>query len=275
MNISMGSKIKELRRRRGLSQKELANHLGVSFQTVSKWENDVAMPDVSLIPVIAYFFDVSTDELFDYERINTERKIEELCAEAAKLRYENPAKAEEILKQGLKQYPANEIILNNLLYTMRSPERNQEVVEICKSILEVTKLDDVKYDVLRILAETYHAMGEQALIKPTLEQIPEIYFSKVELVAKLLDGAEALEVAMLQALLSRDDLLDMLSRAAQLYHEKGEKEKAEDYAALTRKLYALFEGRTDMLDYNRGREQEWLKETIWPRLDFTVEEKKC
>lgn len=268
MNISMGRKIKELRRKRGLSQKELANHLGVSFQTISKWENDVAMPDVSLIPVIAYFFDVSTDELFDYERINTERKIEEICAEAAKCRDENPAKAEEILRQGLKQYPSNEIILNNLLYTMRAPERNQEVVEICKSILEVTRLDDVKYDVLRILAETYHAMGEQALVKPTLEQIPEIYFSKVELAAKLLEGEEALKAAVLQAVLSRDDLLDMLSRTAQLYHEKGEDGKAADYADLTKKVYALFEGRTDALDDNWGREQDWLKETIWPRLEF-------
>ena len=268
MIIAIGRKIKELRIKKGLSQKELANYLGVSFQTISKWENDVAMPDVSLIPVIAYFFDVSTDELFDYERINTERRIEEICAEAASLRDDDPARAEEILRQGLKQYPANEIILNNLLYTMRAPERNQEVVEICKSILKVTKLDDVKYDVLRILAETYHAMGEQALVKPTLEQIPEIYFSKVELAAKLLEGKDALEASMLQALLSRDDLLDMLSRAAELYHELGEEEKAEDYAALTKKVYALFEGRTDMLDYNRGREQDWLKETIWPRLDF-------
>ena len=268
MNILIGRKIKELRRKRGISQKELANYLGISFQTISKWENDVAMPDVSLIPVIAYFFDVSTDELFDYERINTERRIEEICAEAAALRDDNPAKAEEILRQGLKQYPANEIILNNLLYTMRAPERNQEVVEVCKSILEVTKLDDVKYDVLRILAETYHARGEQALVKPTLEQIPEIYFSKVELKAKLLEGKDALEAAMLQALLSRDDLLDMLSRAAELYHELGVEEKAEDYAALTKKVYALFEDRTDMLDYNRGREQAWLKETVWPRLDF-------
>ena len=268
MNILMGRKIKELRRKRELSQKELANHLGVSFQSVSKWENGIAMPDVSLIPVIAYFFDVSTDELFDYERLNTEHKVEEICREAAECRDDNPSKAEKILRKGLKQYPANEIILNNLLYTMRAPERNQEVVEICKSILEVTRLDDVKYDVLRILAETYHAMGEQALVKPTLEQIPEIYFSKVELMAKLLDGTEALEAAMLQALLSRDDLLDMLSRAAQLYHERGEHEKAEDYADLVKKVYALFENRTDMLDYNRGREQVWLGETIWPRLDF-------
>lgn len=268
MNISMGKKIKELRRKKGLSQKELANYLRVSFQTVSKWENGVAMPDVSMIPVIAYFFDVSTDELFDYERINTEHRVEELCAEAAQCRDEDPAKAEEILRQGLKQYPSNEIILNNLLYTMRAPERNREVVEVCKSILEVTRLDDVKYDVLRILAETYHAMGEQALVKPTLEQIPEIYFSKVELAAKLLEGEEALEAALLQALLSRDDLLDMLSRAAQLYHKKGEEKKAADYAALAKQVYALFENRTDLLDYNQGRELDWLKETFWPRLDF-------
>ena len=259
MNVTMGNKIRELRKNRGLSQKELANHLGVSFQTVSKWENGIAMPDVLLIPVIAYFFDVSTDELFDYERLNTERKVEEICREAAECRDENPAKAEKILRQGLKQYPSNEIILNNLLYTMRAPERNQEVVEVCKSILEVTKLDEVKYDVLRILAETYHAMGEQALVKPMLEQIPEIYFSKLELAAKLLEGSEALEAAMLQAMLSRDALLDMLSRAAQLYHEKGEAEKAADYAALVKKVYALFENRTDMLDYNSDREQEWLR----------------
>lgn len=58
MNISMGRKIKELRRKRGLSQKELANYLGVSFQTISKWENDVVMPDILMVPVIAYFFNV-------------------------------------------------------------------------------------------------------------------------------------------------------------------------------------------------------------------------
>ena len=58
MNISMGRKIKELRRKRGLSQKELANYLGVSFQTISKWENDVLMPYILMVPVIAYFFNV-------------------------------------------------------------------------------------------------------------------------------------------------------------------------------------------------------------------------
>lgn len=268
MSVNIGKKIRELRKGRNLSQEVLAQYLGVSFQAVSKWEKGAAMPDVSLIPAIASFFDVSTDDLFDYDRMDAERKVSEICMEAAQHRASDPAKAEEILRKGLKQYPANEVILNNLLYTMRAPERNQEVVTVCKSILEVTKLDEVKYDVLRILAETYHAMGEHALVKPTLEQIPEIYFSKVELSAKLLNGKEALDAANLQAVLSRDDLLDMLSRAAQLYHEQGEAEKAADYANLARKVYAVFDGRTDVFGYNQGSEKEWLNETVWPRINF-------
>ncbi len=99
---------------------------------------------------------------------------------------------------------------------MRAPERSDEVITICKSILEVTKLDDVKYDVLRIMAETYHDMGQQDWVKPTLEQIPEIYFSKSELAAKLLEGSDAMNAAMAHATLCRDDLLDMLSHFSAL-----------------------------------------------------------
>ena len=224
------------------------------------------MPDVAMIPAIASFFNVSTDELFDYNRMETEEKVAAICREAAQYRQSDPAKSEAMLRQGLKQFPGNDIILNNLLYTMRTPERSDEVITLCKSLIESTKEEDVKYDALRILAETYHETGQQALVKPTLEKIPEIYFSKVELAAKLLEGEEALEAALLQGMLSRDDLLDMLSRTAQLYHQRGEAEKASDYADLTRKVYALFEARTDIFDYHRGLQQEWLEETVWPRL---------
>ena len=170
-----------------------------------------------------------------------------------------------MLRELLKQYPGNEIILNNLLYTMRAPERSEEVVTLCKSILEVAKEDDVKYDVIRILAETYHEMGQQNLVKPTLEQIPEIYFSKLELEAKLLDGEDALDAAQKQAFLSRDDLLDMLSRISELYRLRGDTELAAEFAKLTHQVYMLFEGRTDALGYNE-REPIWLNVTIWPRL---------
>ena len=223
------------------------------------------MPDVAMIPAIASFFGVSTDELFDFNRLDQEQKVQELCWAAADYRFTDPAKAEAMLRDALKQYPGNEVILNNLLYVMQTPDRYDEVVMVCKSILEVTKYDDVKYDVLRILAKTYHDMGQQALVKPTLEQIPEIYFSKLELAAKLLTGDEALQAARMQAGLSRDDLLDMLSRMSQLYREKGDADKADKYAALTHQVYELFVGCEDNIDYI-GRRTVWLSEDIWPRL---------
>lgn len=266
MEIRLGEKIKSLRKQKNISQEVLAQALGVSFQAVSKWETAATMPDVALIPAIASFFSVSTDELFDFNLIEQEEKVMDIVGRAADLRWEQPAKAEEILRQGLKQFPGNDILLNNLLYTMRAPERSEEVVTLCKTILEVTRLDDVKYDVLRILAETYHTMGKQELVKPTLEQIPEIYFSKLELDAELLEGDEALKAAISQAYMSRDDLLGMLARAVELYREMGQEDKAADYSHLAKKVYALFEGREDNLGYNH-REQKWLDEEFWPRLN--------
>ena len=266
MEIKMGEKIKALRKQKNISQEVLAQVLGASFQAVSKWETGTCMPDVTMIPAIAGFFEVSTDELFDFNLIEQEEKVMDIVGKAADLRDDHPAEAEEILRQGLKQYPGNEILLNNLLYTMRAPERNEEVVTLCKSILEVTKLDDVKYDVLRILAETYHDMGYQALVKPTLDQIPEIYFTKVELDAELLEGEDALCAAVHQAGMWKSDLINMLTRASQLYHQKGEEEKATDYARLAKAVYAIFEHREDFLGYSEY-ELKWLNEKIWPRLE--------
>lgn len=219
-----------------------------------------------MIPAIASFFGVSTDELFDFNLIEQEKKVQELCWAAAEYRFSDPAKSEAMLREALRQYPGNEVILNNLLYVMQTPERHGEVVTVCKSILEITKDDEVKYDVLRILAQTYHDMGAQELVKPTLEQIPEIYFSKLELCAKLLTGDEALEAAQMQAGLSRDDLLDMLSRMSQLYRERGDADKAEKYAELTKTVYALFVDCEDGLDYTQGRRAIWLEEDVWPRI---------
>lgn len=265
MAVNMGGKIRQLRKQKNISQEVLAQALGVSFQAVSKWENAAAMPDVAMIPAIASFFGVSTDELFDFNLLEQEKKVQELCWAAAEYRFTDPQKSEAMLREALRQYPGNEVILNNLLYVMQTPDRHDEVVTVCKSILEVTKDDEVKYDVLRILASTYHDMGQQALVKPTLAQIPEIYFSKLELDAKLLEGDEALEAARMQASISRDDLLDMLSRMSQLYREKGDAAKAAEYARLTMAVHELFVGVEDGMDYI-GRRTVWLSEDVWPRL---------
>ena len=56
-------RIAELRKRRNITQQELADMLGISFQTVSKWENSNGMPDITLLPMIAEYFNVTVDQL--------------------------------------------------------------------------------------------------------------------------------------------------------------------------------------------------------------------
>ncbi len=64
---SIGKTIQCLRKAKGVTQEKMAQQIGVSFQTISKWENDVTMPDILLLPVIADYFGVSIDELFQYK----------------------------------------------------------------------------------------------------------------------------------------------------------------------------------------------------------------
>ncbi len=74
--MSIGNKIKQLRQKSGLTQEQLASKLSVSAQSVSKWENSVAMPDITLLPVLAGEFGVSIDELFDLTKTEKFRRIE-------------------------------------------------------------------------------------------------------------------------------------------------------------------------------------------------------
>ncbi len=63
MAMNIGNNIAVLRKKKGITQEELANELGVSAQAVSKWENNSSCPDVSLLTKIADYFGVSVDAL--------------------------------------------------------------------------------------------------------------------------------------------------------------------------------------------------------------------
>lgn len=63
----IGNTIARLRRERGMTQEALAEVIGVSAQTISKWENSTYCPDVALLPVIADVFGVTVDALFGRE----------------------------------------------------------------------------------------------------------------------------------------------------------------------------------------------------------------
>ena len=63
---SVGRTIQCLRKAKGVTQEKMAQQIGVSFQAISKWENEYTAPDIMLLPVIADYFGVSIDDLFRY-----------------------------------------------------------------------------------------------------------------------------------------------------------------------------------------------------------------
>lgn len=67
MDIKLNEQIAFLRKQKGMTQEELALSLGVTNQSVSKWENNICCPDIQLLPKIAELFNVSTDALLGYE----------------------------------------------------------------------------------------------------------------------------------------------------------------------------------------------------------------
>ena len=87
--MELGKKIKQLRFKAGLTQEQLGERLGIGAQSVSKWENGVAMPDITALPLLAEVFGVTIDDLFD------------LTAEQRLNRIENRMDAEEELPQEL------------------------------------------------------------------------------------------------------------------------------------------------------------------------------
>ena len=69
MELMIGEKLKKLRRSRDLTQEEVATHIGISYQSISKWERGDGYPDITMLPTLANYFGVSVDELIGMDEI--------------------------------------------------------------------------------------------------------------------------------------------------------------------------------------------------------------
>lgn len=74
--VKVNLKIAELRKQKQIGQQELAEVLGVTYQTVSKWETGITMPDIMLLPAIAEYFSVSVDELLGLKPLRKQQYIQ-------------------------------------------------------------------------------------------------------------------------------------------------------------------------------------------------------
>ena len=109
MRLPISQVIKRLRKEKNITQEELAKVLNVTYQSVSRWENDLAYPDVELIPLIASYFDVTTDVLFGTDETTVEYKRQEylkIIEEQENIYSDEDFKRfEKTLKEAIKNFP--------------------------------------------------------------------------------------------------------------------------------------------------------------------------
>lgn len=116
MQLNLGTRIREFRRRNGITQEVLAEALGVTSQAVSRWEASGSYPDMEIIPAIANYFGVSIDELFGYEN-SRETKINQILENVDS--YGIKGRGDDnwvdecifMLREGLAEFPKNERLL--------------------------------------------------------------------------------------------------------------------------------------------------------------------
>ncbi len=111
MQIMLGEKIKELRKRDGRKQDDMAAALGVTGQAISRWESDKGYPDMEMIPAIANYFHVTIDELFGYDNDRNVRlseclkKADAMVKPGFKETKESVRKWESFLREALAEFP--------------------------------------------------------------------------------------------------------------------------------------------------------------------------
>ena len=119
MRLQIGKRIRELRRARNITQEKLAELLGVSFQSVSRWEAGTCYPDMELLPVLGKLFDVTVDYLMGVEQYQEQAKVDEYLE-----RFQMAVSAGDIdeciriARAGVKEFPNNYRLLNKLMYAL-------------------------------------------------------------------------------------------------------------------------------------------------------------
>lgn len=78
MKETFGKRFSDLRKLKKLTQEEIAERVNISPQAVSKWENDISLPDISILPTLADILDVSLDELLGRIKKREVKMVKEL-----------------------------------------------------------------------------------------------------------------------------------------------------------------------------------------------------
>lgn len=201
--MNIGDKIKKLRQENGLTQEDLAEQLGVSFQAISRWENSTTYPDITLLPIIANMFDVTIDYLLDMESYKKDEELKKIFEQDDILFNEGKTKErEKILESVLKKYPNNWDIKDRLMviyFTIAFNDSNNreeydhKIIKIANNILEKCVVDSIRYGAMQILILTYHARKEFDKAKVIADKLPDMIITRDWLWPDCVTGVERIK----------------------------------------------------------------------------------
>ena len=192
MELRISENLKALRKKRGNTQDELASHLCISVQAVSKWERGDGFPDITLLPHIASYYDVTVDDILG---CNSLRKQADIRAfkERAQILINKGKRRErlELCREMQKKYPNDEDVLYHLMYDLSAVDRmgnSEEIISVANRLLKSDSLD-MRYGAIQILAFTYSALGNDEKALEYARMIP----CNRDLLSSVLKGAELVE----------------------------------------------------------------------------------
>ncbi len=187
--MNIGTNIYTLRKNKKITQGQLAEKLGVSEQAVSKWENDVCAPDVSLFPTIAEFFGVSIDRLFGFHLNSYEDEVNAIVKAADDSM--DTYKEIEIISEGLSRYPNSAELKTYLAFSLsmvnrmsKDPVERKNAVEkaikLCTEVVDTSGDTKEVDDALTMLMRIYNETGKYEKAAKTIEKMSaEAYGSRI------------------------------------------------------------------------------------------------
>lgn len=199
MELSIGTKLRTLRRGRDLTQEEVAAHLGISFQAISKWERGDGYPDITILPALASYFGVTTDELLGVDGIEAEKHYREINLlwkenRAAGRHSENVT----LMREALKRYPNDALLLVQLssslekTYTTEEERiaRLRESAAVQEQILRYGEDSEVRNATQYNLCFAYLNLGEPQKALAQAEKLSNLYKARENALVFCLEGEE-------------------------------------------------------------------------------------
>lgn len=196
--MQLGRRIKELRKKRNITQQDLAEMLGVSYQAISRWENNITSPDITALPVLANIFNVTVDYLLDVNINENTQIIENIYKQSWELCVNQKHKeAQELLEEKTKLFPNNYFLKNELLniYYVLMYDNDKEIyqdkiIDLANEIINNCLISDYKFSAIKALILIYGSKNEFTKGKELLELLPDSSYSKDHLKEYTLTGDE-------------------------------------------------------------------------------------